>query len=81
MPYPHLPKQILRGRKPFRHLLQVIVAVCVIVLIWELALVLLFWLYALGTPVRYLWVRSVHRATSPALPGLEDVARRSGMQS
>src|SRR5207302_7378818 len=74
VPYPHLTKQILRGRKPFSHLVQVVVAVCVIVLIWELALVLLFWMYALGTPVRYLWARTLHRATSPSLPGLDEVA-------
>jgi CDP-diacylglycerol--serine O-phosphatidyltransferase len=63
IPYPHLTKQILRGRRPFRHLVQIIIAVCVIVLIWELALVLLFWLYALGMPIRYLWARALHRAT------------------
>jgi phosphatidylserine synthase len=65
VPYPHLTKQILRGRRPFRHLVQIIIAVCVIVLIWELAFVLLFWLYALGMPLRYLWARALHRATSP----------------
>ena len=46
---------------------QIIIAVCVIVLIWELALVLLFWLYALGMPIRYLWARTLHRAASPPL--------------
>jgi CDP-diacylglycerol--serine O-phosphatidyltransferase len=72
VPYPHLTKQILRGRRPFRHLVQVIIAVCVIVLIWELALVLLFWIYALGMPLRYLWSRTVHRATSPPLTGVDE---------
>jgi CDP-diacylglycerol--serine O-phosphatidyltransferase len=75
VPYPHLTKQILRGRRPFRHLVQVIIAVCVIVLIWELALVLLFWIYALGMPLRYLWARTLRRATSPPLTGLDDAAR------
>jgi CDP-diacylglycerol---serine O-phosphatidyltransferase len=75
VPYPHLTKQILRGRRPFRHLVQVIIAVCVIVLIWELALVLLFWLYALGMPLRYLWARTL-LATSPPLTGLDEVAPR-----
>src|SRR5262249_34942120 len=74
VPFPHLTKQILRGRRPFRHLVQVIIAVCVIVLIRELALVLLFWIYALGMPLRYLWARTLHRATSPPLTGLEDPA-------
>jgi CDP-diacylglycerol--serine O-phosphatidyltransferase len=76
VPYPHLTKQILRGRRPFRHLVQVIIAVCVIVLIWELALVLLFWLYALGTPLRYLWARALHRAASPPRTGWDEAAPR-----
>lgn len=75
VPYPHLTKQILRGRRPFRHVVQVIIAVCVIVLIWELALVLLFWMYALVMPLRYLWARALHRATSPPLT-LDDPAPR-----
>jgi CDP-diacylglycerol--serine O-phosphatidyltransferase len=74
VPYPHLTKQILRGRRPFRHLVQIIIAVCVIVLIWELALVLLFWLYALAMPLRYGWARALHRATTPPRTGLDDVA-------
>jgi CDP-diacylglycerol--serine O-phosphatidyltransferase len=74
VPYPHLTKQILRGRRPFRHVVQVIIAVCVIVLIWELALVLLFWMYALVMPLRYLWARALHRATPPPLTGWNDPA-------
>ncbi len=76
VPYPHLTKQILRGRRSFRHVVQVIIAVCVIVLIWELALVLLFWMYALMMPLRYLWARALHRATSPPLTGWDDSAPR-----
>ena len=76
VPFPHLTKQILRGRRPFRHVVQVIIAVCVIVLIWELALVLLFWMYALMMPLRYLWARALHRATSPPLTGWDDSAPR-----
>lgn len=52
-PYPHLTKQILRGRKPFRHLVQLIFAGFLIFLIRDLAPALLFWFYALGMPVRY----------------------------
>jgi CDP-diacylglycerol--serine O-phosphatidyltransferase len=74
IPYPHLTKQILRGRRPFRHVVQVIIAVCVIVLIWELALVLLFWLYALAMPLRYLWARALHRAAVPPRAGLDEIA-------
>jgi CDP-diacylglycerol--serine O-phosphatidyltransferase len=77
IPYPHLTKQILRGRRPFSHLVQVIVAAFVIVLIRDLALVLLFWVYALGFPVRYAWARSLRRNLGSApTTGLEDAHPR-----
>jgi CDP-diacylglycerol--serine O-phosphatidyltransferase len=60
LPYPHLTKQILRGRRPFRHLVQVVIAACVIILIRDLALVLLFWIYALAIPARQAWARVWH---------------------
>jgi CDP-diacylglycerol--serine O-phosphatidyltransferase len=65
VPYPHLTKQILRGRRPFRHLIQVIVAGFLLVLIRDLALVLLFWIYALGIPLRYAWGRNLQHNTNP----------------
>jgi CDP-diacylglycerol--serine O-phosphatidyltransferase len=65
LPYPHLTKQILRGRRPFSHLVQVVVALFVIVLVRESALVLLFWTYALAVPLRYLWVRSFRTLPGP----------------
>jgi CDP-diacylglycerol--serine O-phosphatidyltransferase len=65
LPYPHVTKQVFRGRRPFSHLVHVVVAGFVIVLIGELALVLLFWIYALGIP-SYVWFRS--RQPSP-VPG------------
>jgi CDP-diacylglycerol--serine O-phosphatidyltransferase len=66
LPYPHLTKQILRGRRPFSHLVQVVVAFFVIFLVRDFALVLLFWIYALAIPARYVWVRSFQRG--PASP-------------
>jgi CDP-diacylglycerol--serine O-phosphatidyltransferase len=54
IPYPHVTKNILRGKRHFGHLMQVILAAFVVLLIRELALVLLFWTYALGLPVNYL---------------------------
>jgi CDP-diacylglycerol--serine O-phosphatidyltransferase len=77
LPYPHLTKQILRGRRHFSHLVQVLIAGLVIWLTRELALALLFWLYALGIPVRYLWVRGTRGTALPnPAPGTEDVTPR-----
>jgi len=76
VPYPHITKQILRGRRPFRHLVQVVVVFFIIFLIRDLALVLLFWVYGIGIPLRYLWVRSMRRETTPQpVTGLDDRSR------
>jgi CDP-diacylglycerol--serine O-phosphatidyltransferase len=77
VPYPHLTKQILRGRRPFSHLVQIILAGFVIILIRDLALVLLFWFYALSIPLRYMVARSLHRGMTRQLtPGPEDALPR-----
>src|SRR5262249_20323734 len=53
VPYPHVTKQVLRGRRHFSHIVQIILAGFVVALAPELALLLLFWIYALGIPLRY----------------------------
>jgi CDP-diacylglycerol--serine O-phosphatidyltransferase len=76
LPYPHLTKQILGGRKPFRHLVQVIMVIFIVFLIRDLALVLVFWIYALGIAARYILVRKVfHRPESNPAAGLHDFPR------
>jgi len=76
VPYPHLTKQILRGRRPFSHLIQVVLAVFVLVLARELALVLIFWIYGLGIPARYSVLRSLRREARPAPAGMDEVFPR-----
>jgi len=77
LPYPHLTKQILKGRRPFRHLVQIVLAGFVIVLVWDLALVLLFWVYAFAIPLRYLWVKSFQRTPAPlSTSGFDDLTPR-----
>jgi phosphatidylserine synthase len=71
VPYPHITKQVLRGRRHFSHLMQVILVGFIILLIRELALVLLFWIYAVGIPLRYTALRSLRRKALPA-PSLDD---------
>jgi len=69
VPYPHVTKQILRGRRHFGHLVQVILVAFLIVLIRELALVLIFWGYALGIALRFTLLRALrhHALTAPSL--------------
>jgi CDP-diacylglycerol--serine O-phosphatidyltransferase len=45
--YPHLTKQLFRGRRHFSYLVRIVVAVFVVVLLQDLALVAIFWGYAL----------------------------------
>lgn len=61
VPYPHLTKQMLRGKKklPVALLLPTLMAS---VFLRELTLVLAFWLYALGFLAKAVWQRFSHRA-------------------
>jgi CDP-diacylglycerol--serine O-phosphatidyltransferase len=74
VPYPHLTKQVLRGRRHFSHLVQVILVAFIILLTRELALVLLFWGYALGIALRYGIVRSLRQ------PGLKAPSLHEGLR-
>jgi CDP-diacylglycerol--serine O-phosphatidyltransferase len=76
VPYPHVTKQVLRGRRHFSHLVQVILAGFVIMLAREVALVLLFWVYGLSFPIRYQIVRSL-RGPRPVAAGLDDPSSRT----
>jgi CDP-diacylglycerol--serine O-phosphatidyltransferase len=71
VPYPHVTKQMLRGRRHFGHLIQVILLVFVILLVRELALVLIFWVYALGIALRFGILRQLRR-NALQTPGLEE---------
>ena len=73
--YPHVVKQVFRGRRHFNHLMQVLLAGFVIVLLQELALALIFWSYALGILARYVWVEAVRRHALRE-PGLDEVVHR-----
>jgi CDP-diacylglycerol--serine O-phosphatidyltransferase len=58
--YPHLAKQLLRGRKRFRHVVQIVLILFVVAMFRELALVVSFWVYALSVPVWHLMSRALH---------------------
>ncbi len=75
LPYPHVTKQWLRGRRHVWHLIHVLLIVFIVVLVRELALALVFWGYALGIPLRYLFHKHVLKeSTLP--PRLEDGLQR-----
>jgi CDP-diacylglycerol--serine O-phosphatidyltransferase len=75
VPYPHLTKQLLRGRRHFSHLVQIILAVCILVLFPEWAPLLIFWGYALFFLMRFALVRSLRPRPVPT-PGLDKILHR-----
>jgi CDP-diacylglycerol--serine O-phosphatidyltransferase len=77
VPYPHVPKQVLGGRRHLGHLVQVLLGVLIISLIRELALIFLFWVYALGVPLRYLVLQVLHphHDVEVPTPHLHDIPR------
>ncbi len=62
--YPHITKQILRGRRPFSVLVQLVLALFIIALTPHLACFLLFWGYALNGLVRQVVFRVVRNKSS-----------------
>ncbi len=66
VPYPHVTKQVLRGRRTLGHLIQVLLSVFIILLVRELSLLIIFWVYALAMPVRYALIKSLRREAMPA---------------
>jgi CDP-diacylglycerol--serine O-phosphatidyltransferase len=67
VPYPHVTKQLLRGRQRFSHVVRLILLLGVVALTRELAIFLLFWGYALSMPLRYLLVKALRQKPQPAL--------------
>ncbi len=72
VPYPHVTKQLLKGKRHSSHLIQILLAGFIIVLVREMALLAIFWGYALGVPIRYLMVRKLRPKQIPA-PRLDDI--------
>ena len=46
VPYPHVTKQMFRGRRHVGHLIQLLLAAFIILLLKEVALLVVFWGYA-----------------------------------
>ena len=65
VPYPHVTKQILKGRRHVGHLIQVLLTLFIFVMFREVALLAAFWGYALGVPLWGLLTKNVAR--TPAI--------------
>jgi CDP-diacylglycerol--serine O-phosphatidyltransferase len=70
VPYPHISKQVFRGRRHVGHIIQVFVAFLIIALLRDLVVVPIFWFYAALFPLRNLVVHGTSRE-SVAPPPVE----------
>jgi CDP-diacylglycerol--serine O-phosphatidyltransferase len=66
--YPHLGRQLLRGRHQFRLIVQFVLVLAVVAMVPHLAFFLLFWAYALMGPVRHVIVRMRRQAVAEHTP-------------
>jgi CDP-diacylglycerol--serine O-phosphatidyltransferase len=74
LPYPHFTRQLLRGRRRFRFIVQILLVASILALAPEVAVFLLFWVYALDAPVRALFRRLFYQpreGVAPHSPGLD----------
>jgi CDP-diacylglycerol--serine O-phosphatidyltransferase len=74
--YPHITKQLLRGRRPFGVIVQLVLVLFIIALTPDLAFFLIFWGYALNGLVRHVHFRLVRQKRLPDLepaqhPGID----------
>jgi CDP-diacylglycerol--serine O-phosphatidyltransferase len=73
LPYPHLTKQLLRGRRAWSVVLP---ALIVLFLLRDVGLIAVFWIYALTGPFQRLSRRSQREIVpAPAGTGLDEVLR------
>lgn len=57
--YPHVVNQYLRGKKPFGYLIRAVGMLVVVIYFFELALLLVFWLFALSGIIKWAYSRFV----------------------
>jgi len=59
--YSHVFNQWFRGRRSYRHILELVMAAAVVFLFRELAVPVIFCAFAFGAPLRAGWTRAMHR--------------------
>jgi CDP-diacylglycerol--serine O-phosphatidyltransferase len=66
VPFPHVAKQMFRGKKHVGHLIQLLLAAFIILMFRELAMALIFWGYAFVFALRYALFPKVRKEQAPA---------------
>jgi CDP-diacylglycerol--serine O-phosphatidyltransferase len=68
--YPHFGRQLLRGKKQFQFIVQIVLVVAIVALTPQLAFFLIFWAYALLGPVRSVMLQLRRRGVPEHTPHL-----------
>ena len=79
--YPHVLNTYLRGKKPFRHLIQVLFYLSLVAVgKWQVALVLIFWAFAVAGLAKSLYARLMHHE-EPLAGKVQDLATPPGQDA
>lgn len=66
--YPHYLNELVRGRRPFQHLMEVVFAIAAVAAVHELALPIIFSFFVLASPTRALRDRFLRRPAPSEAP-------------
>lgn len=69
--YPHFGRQLIRGKRQFRFVVQLVLVLAIVALTPHLAFFLLFWAYALMAPMRSLMMQFRRRELAEHTPRLD----------
>jgi CDP-diacylglycerol--serine O-phosphatidyltransferase len=63
--YPHVVNQYLKGKKPFGYLIKAVGIIVIVIWYFEVALVIVFWSFALSGIVKWFWDKVIiHKPAS-----------------
>ena len=63
--YSHVFNQWFRGRRSYKHILQLVLGLAIAVMVKELAVPLIFCLFSFGSPFRAIWQAIAHKNSPP----------------
>jgi CDP-diacylglycerol--serine O-phosphatidyltransferase len=61
IPYPHVVNQVFRGQRSFSHVVKVLFALVAVMIIQGYAVPIIFCVFAMGSPIRFLWEKIFQR--------------------